>query len=303
MSRLDVPLLFEVIAKLPPHGHRSWRVADADQLDATLSESRISPENAAWSLVFRGDEPCGYSLTEPELNINRIVIGCAVTAGNEEYHPVMLADAVARAEDIANDDSTQIQIAVQQLEPSYVSDNVLAAGFEPVREFLKMRGEARILGNDCPLTLDTVTVRRARLEDQDEMVAVTRLHNLCFEGSWGFSPNTYDEVTERVNNDFDRTGVAPILTVYSVDSLDPSAYIWTTLHESDGSIEMVGVSPERRGTGLGRLIVDAGVRHLVESGAKSISLEVDALNEAAIGLYQSIGLDTYSRTVYYGISA
>lgn len=303
MSRLDVPLLFEVIAKLPPHGHRSWRVADADQLDATLSESRISPENGAWSLAFRGDVPCGYSLTEPELNINRIVIGCAVTAGNEDFHPVMLSDAVARAEDIANDNSTQIQIAVQQHEPSYVRDNVLAAGFEAVREFWKMRGDARRLDTETTPMRDGVTVRRTRLNDHDEMVAVTDLHNLCFEGSWGFSPNTYDEITERVNNDFDRTGVAPILTAYYVDDRDPSAYVWTTLHESDGRIEMVGVSPGRRGTGLGRLIVDAGVQHLIENGAETVSLEVDARNQAAINLYRSIGLNTYSQTAYYGHSA
>lgn len=303
MSRLDVPLLFEVIAKLPPHGHRGWRVADADQLDATLSESRISPENGAWSLAFRGDEPCGYSLTEPELNINRIVIGCAVTAGNEDLHPVMLSDAVARSEDIANRDSTQIQIAVQQHEPDYVSGNVLAAGFNPVREFLKMRGESTRLNIDSPQMPDGVVVQRTRIDDQGEMVAVTRLHNLCFEGSWGFSPNTYDEVTERVNNDFDRTGVQPILTAYSEDDQNLAAYIWTTLHESDGRIEMVGVSPDRRGTGLGRLLFYAGVKHLIEHGAKAISLEVDAQNDAAISLYESAGLSRYSRTAYYGHSA
>lgn len=302
MSRLDVPALFEVISKLPPHGHRSWRVADADQLDATLSESRISPENGAWSLAFRGDEPCGYSLTEPELNIGRIVIGCAVTEGNEDFHPVMLSDAVARAEDIADDDSIQMQIAVKRLEPDYVKSNVASVGFEPVREFVKMRARSQLIASHAADGGDGGTVLRARLEDEDEISAVTDLHNLCFEGSWGFSPNTYDEISERVNNDYDRTGVLPILTTNGGGHLDPNAYVWTTLHELDGRIEMIGVAPSKRGQGLGRQIFFAGVRHLIEHGAETISLEVDAQNTAAINLYESVGLIEYSQTVYYGKS-
>ena len=303
MSRLDVPSLFEVISQLPPHGHRNWRVADEDQLDATLSESRIIPENGAWSLAFKGETPCGYSLTEPELNIGRIVVGCAVTAGNEDFHTVMLSDAIARAEDIADDDSIQIQIAVQTPEPEYVTANVMSAGLAPVREFVKMRGKADTADSSATTAADSGTVLRARLDDHDEIVAVTDLHNLCFEGSWGFSPNTYDEISERVNNDFERTGIPPILTSNGDGHRNPSAYVWTTMHESDGRIEMIGVRPDKRRAGLGRQIFGAGVRHLIEHGAETISLEVDTQNSAAIRLYESVGLSEYSRTVYYGRSA
>ena len=296
-----MPSLFEVMSALAPHGHRTWRADDIDQLDAIISESRISPENGAWSISFCGDAPCGYSLIEPELNIKRVVIGCAVTESHEEVHPIVLSDAVARAQDLIEDSETELHIAVQEHEPSYVTENVVAAGFQPVREFLKMRStsDAMLADLEDPPTTAEVDIRRLQLDSTTEIAALTRLHNECFTGSWGFSPNSVAEIEERVNNDFERTGVPPILAAWDTHATDPTAYVWTTMHEKDGRIEMIGVTPELRGSGKGRLIFDAGILHLAEHGANTISLEVDAQNTAAVTMYGRSGLEVYSRTLFY----
>ena len=301
MSRLDVPSLFEVISATTSHGHRTWRADDVDQLDALISESRISPENEAWSIAFDGDVPCGYSLIEPELNIKRVVIGCAVTESHEEVHPIVLSDAVARAQDLVEDSETEIHIAVQEQEPDYVTKNVAAAGFRPVREFLKMRCAAGAVHTDLdgPDRATEIDIRTLRLDSTTEIAALTQLHNRCFTGSWGFSPNSAAEIEGRVNNDFERTGVPPILAAWTKHSSEPIAYVWTTLHEADGRIEMIGVSPKQRGNGNGRLIFEAGIRHLAEHGVETVSLEVDSQNAAAVTLYRKSGLEVYARTLYY----
>lgn len=304
MRRAEVPQLFGLLSELPPHGHRNWHVADADQLDAVLSASRISPESGAWSVAFDQATVCGYSLTEPELNINRVVIGCAVTLGRNELHHILLSDAMARALDLADDADAEIHITVQEQEPPYVPENVAKAGFIPARDFLKMRCSV----NDMSMTPHSnaphgptrkTEVRQLRLDSDDELASLTRLHNACFEGSWGFSPNTYSEIKERVINDRGRSGVPPILVTWPHGTPEPTAYVWTTLQETEGRIEMIGVSPGNRGRGLGRLMFQAGVSHLSYHGARSVNLEVDANNESAVGLYESAGLAVYSRATFY----
>lgn len=304
MRRAEVPLLFGLLSELAPHGHRDWRVADASQLDAVLTASRISPEDGVWSIAFNQATVCGYSLTEPELNINRVVIGCAVTDSRKELHPALLSDAMVRALDLANDADTKVHIAVQEQEPPYVADNIAKTGFIPAREFLKMRRPI----NDVSMTRHSsdlhgptrkIEVRQLRLDSDKELASLTRLHNACFEGSWGFSPNTYSEIKERVKNDHGRSGVPPILMIWLHGMPEPIAYVWTTLRETEGKIEMIGVSPDNRGRGLGKLMLQAGVSHLSKHGARSVNLEVDANNEAAVSLYESAELRVYSRATYY----
>ena len=302
MSRADVPLLYQVIASLRPHGHRSWRINDADQLDAILSGARISPENGAWSLAFSADVPCGYSLIEPEINIGRIIVGCAVTPDSRDLYPVLLSDAKARAQDISDDSDVKLHIAVQQGEPEFVTENILASGFAREREFLNMRGDAdEMIGRIQDADRTEMRIQRVRLDSKDEIAAVTSLHNRCFEGSWGFSPNSVEEIDERINNDFELSGVHPILAAATHEVDIPIAYVWTTIHESDGRIEMIGVDPEQRTRGLGRSMFNAGVEHLVDNGATTISLDVDADNEPAVNLYSTAGMAAYSRTVYYSL--
>lgn len=305
MRRADVPQLFGLLSELPPHGHRNWHAADANQLDATLSGSRIDPDGGSWSLAFDGESTCGYSLAEPELNINRVVIGCAVSRGHEDLHPALLADAVERARCQAEDTDVEVHIAIRDHEPSYVTDNVARAGFKLVRAIVKMRCpiERVTLSQDEATQTETTTIRRLRLESDTEVRALTHLHNGCFTGSWGFSPNTVSEIEERVKNDHEQTRIPPILVVWAEDWTSPIAYVWTTLHESVGRIEMIGVSPGNRGLGLGRAMFRAGVRHLVNHGATAIDLEVDSQNEAAVSLYRSAGLAVYSRTNFYALRA
>ena len=129
--------------------------------------------------------------------------------------------------------------------------------------------------------------------------ALTRLQNASFGGSWGFCPNTVEEISARVRfKGSDAEGI-----VFVMDGERHSAYTWTSRssrhNASSGRIEMTGVHPSYRRRGLGRLAVLAGVAHLLSKGVESIDLEVDTQNAPAIGMYRSLGFREVRQTLWY----
>ena len=64
-----------------------------------------------------------------------------------------------------------------------------------------------------------------------------------------------------------------------------------------GSIQNVGVTPQFRGRGLGRMLLALALRGMKASGMRTASLEVTAQNHSAIRLYARCGFVT-QRVVY-----
>jgi ribosomal protein S18 acetylase RimI-like enzyme len=61
----------------------------------------------------------------------------------------------------------------------------------------------------------------------------------------------------------------------------------------------VGVVPEYRGQGLARYILGTSLRRAAENHHEKMLLEVDVTNQAAVGLYQSLGFKTVKSSVSY----
>jgi mycothiol synthase len=78
-------------------------------------------------------------------------------------------------------------------------------------------------------------------------------------------------------------------------------YCWLKVEHGIGEFYVVGVSPERQGEGLGRRLVEAGLRRLAERGIRTSSLYVEADNQAAVRLYRSFGFDDHSIDIQYAI--
>ena len=71
-----------------------------------------------------------------------------------------------------------------------------------------------------------------------------------------------------------------------------AAFCWTKLHPGPvltGEIYVIAVHPEYHGHGLGKALTVAGLQHLQSVGATAAMLYVDAANNAAVGLYRSLG--------------
>ncbi|WP_028649925.1 mycothiol synthase [Nocardiopsis sp. CNT312] len=87
-----------------------------------------------------------------------------------------------------------------------------------------------------------------------------------------------------------------------------AAFHWTKTHADGagltdgtpvGEVYAVGVDPDWQGTGLGRTLTLAGVRHLRDCGLPWVHLYVDGGNEAALGLYRSLGFEVWDTDVMY----
>lgn len=70
-------------------------------------------------------------------------------------------------------------------------------------------------------------------------------------------------------------------------------------HEELGEVYVIGVDPTWQGTGLGRALLVAGLRHMAARGLPRAMLYVDASNTAAIGLYTSLGFTHWDTDVLY----
>jgi len=77
-----------------------------------------------------------------------------------------------------------------------------------------------------------------------------------------------------------------------------------TKHEGDqiGEVLVIAVDPAAQHSGIGRDLMQAGIGVLSKSGARTLTLWVDASNDAAIRLYASLGLTEDFRTREFALS-
>jgi len=70
-----------------------------------------------------------------------------------------------------------------------------------------------------------------------------------------------------------------------------TAYSWAEgpEHPGLGRVEWVGVLPERRGQGLGRLVMSLVLHYLADSGFSRATLDTEAFRVPAVALYLSLG--------------
>ncbi|MGW2253737.1 mycothiol synthase [Kitasatospora sp. NPDC001660] len=87
---------------------------------------------------------------------------------------------------------------------------------------------------------------------------------------------------------------------------------WTKVHEATasepalGEVYVVGVDPAEQGSGLGRALTAAGLRHLTgsgpgERGLETVLLYVDADNPAAVRVYERLGFTVHEVDLMYRV--
>ena len=302
ITRHEMPELFRILHAAGPHGHREWPLTDEATLVATLDNPRLDPDLGRWSIGYEDGIPVGYALVEPELNIGRILVGLATVEERDDALGSLLPDGVRRAMELSDQDRFEIHVAVRDTETKSIVDALESAGFGVVRTVLKMRVGVSDVGLPEALTPPEFIVRDADMSDAVEAASVTDLHNACFTGSWGFSPNTVEEIADRTAADADRNGFAPIVVLLDASNGKLVGYNWITLSDGDGRVEMVGVHPSMRGNRLGWTIFNAGVERLIAHGATALVLDVDSENPPARRIYESAGYRTYSEVRYYSLN-
>jgi len=83
------------------------------------------------------------------------------------------------------------------------------------------------------------------------------------------------------------------------DNNQLAGYCWLKVEGDTGEFYVVGVDPDRQGSGFGRLLTEAGLARLRERGVTTAHLYVEGDNTAAVRLYRSLGFLDDSIDIQY----
>ena len=268
---------------------KAWDVPFMRQV---LSQPSCSPEDDCY-LAVSGGSLAGFVLIAPEPRIGRTVATAGVLASHRHQGigRRLVKSAVSHA--------ASLQGAVLHIEaPSDGAEarHILESeGFRQVRCYWKMRWEGP---QAPPVALPEGFELRPFKLGEDE-AALTALQNAAFADSWGFCPNTVEEISARVR--FSRC--YPDGIIFATDGNRLAGYNWTmrtsTQGPGTGWITMTGVHPDFRNKGLGRAVLVAGIQYLSTKKVEGIELEVDSENEPATRLYLSLGFRPVAHDVWY----
>ncbi|AMB41310.1 MULTISPECIES: mycothiol synthase [Paenarthrobacter] len=294
---------------------------DFSTLGAAAAESDGNPPLSEQTLVtLRGSDG----------GVHR-VLSLALYAPDEDSDPATAEDLAGIAVVIESPDGTGVlELAVH---PSYrnrgVAGRLLAAlqekrgfdgltawshgnheaaaelasrfGYGPVRELRKMR----LMSSSSSLpdaALPPGVTLRAFVPGQDEQ-AWLAANRAAFAHHPEQGSMTLADLKAREEEAwFDPEGF--LLAVDADGTL--LGYHWTKVHPKQGphpaigEVYVVGVTPDAQGSGLGKALTVAGIRHLQEKGLHAVMLYVDADNEAAVALYRKLGFVRWDTDVMYG---
>ena len=223
----------------------------------------------------------GYCLVHPEPIIGRAVMELEVAPelkGTPREGEIVLR-AVDRAQGLG---ARVVHLCLPSSSPT--AQVVIDQGFFPVRTYWDMLWQQDTLPS--PAILPGFTFRS--FQDGDAPV-LTEVQNSAFGASWGFSPNTVEQIEYR--SSMANTSHQGI--IFLCHGEETAGYCWTCLTPVEDSVRgligMIGVVPNYRGRGISRSILIAGMESLRSQGVADIGLQVDGDNTPAVQLYTSMG--------------
>ena len=287
---------------------RSYTPADREALAALrLGHAPSSGETAALArwlaqpniaaerdciLAFDEDgAPAGYAILIREPAVGRAVLE---VQGSGEHRGGGAGDALLREASARARAAGLAMLHVDVPESDEARRTAFAErGWAHVRTHLHLRRD----GN-APTGAEAPTGMTLRLAVPADAPAVTEAQNAAFAGSWGYAPNTPEEIAYRI---FELPDLRPDPVVLLEENGRLVGYCWCHREAADapGVVGMVGVSPERQGMGLGRVVTGAGMDRLLELGAPSLVITVDRENPPAIRVYESLGFTLDWRSFWY----
>ncbi len=224
----------------------------------------------------------GYMLLNWELPIGSVVLEGGVLP--EQRRRGAGAMLISWAKERGRERGAAVARAPSPEDDAGHSEALRRMGFTEVRRHVILRWE----GSTAPAAELPPGIASRRFRAGDE-ASLAEAQNAAFGGQWGFSPNTVEQIAYSVG--MSRTTAEGVALLVSGD--DVAAYCSTmTVGEppaAAGSILMLGAHPRLQGLGLGRAALLEGMRLLLERGARTIELTVDAENNTARQLYESVG--------------
>jgi mycothiol synthase len=274
----------------------SGRLISAQNLLDNLARPNFAPQKDLFVAEFNG-KLVGYLGVSLEPEIQRALLDGLV-------HPLHRRKGIA-TELFSNASQRVKESGIKSAQVSVLETNASAKGlldhlgFRFIRYFLKMQLEL----NSGRLPTAKQNANESRKLEPGEENLLTEIQNRCFADTWGFNPNTEEEIAYRLR----MHGRSPddVILTYLKDK--PVGYCWTIINaeentlrkKSKGLIHMLGVDPDHRKQEIGKAILLSGLEDLKAKGIDVVELTVDSENPAACALYESMGFSVYARTEWY----
>jgi mycothiol synthase len=263
-------------------------------LEKILNKIHFDPEKDFF-IAETDDQIWGLLLIISEFRIRRIVLNCQIhqNAPYERIASALWERGIFRCQELNVD---KIHVCLHE---NFRTGRVFftESGFAPVRIHVELERELEEpLISDKEPEMGDVT----HFSEGDEPL-LAELQNRIFTGSWGFSPNSAEEIEYYL--DFTQSRVSDVLLLKDGENLigylwaHPS--VWEDSAHKKGRIHMFGIVPEYQGRGLGKKLLNVGLRDLRGKGNKTVELTVDEANRPACVLYESLGFkEKYTRLWY-----
>ena len=275
---------------------RSGRYISNPGLAEELSRPNYFPETDLFVAEI-DTEIIGYISVTLEPGIGRALLDCQVHPRHRRKGTArkLFTHAVRRARDSGVGVS---QISIPETNAAARS-LVTHLGFGYIRRFLELK--LNIYNTPIQDVNYGPFLCRSLLPGEEELL--TKLQNTSFVGTWGFNPNTNEEIVYQLN----RRGCSreDVRLIFQADN--PVGYCWTMVNseanalrgEKKGKIHMLGVDPDYRNKNIGKLALLAGLSFLKHREIQSVELTVDGENLPARRLYDSQGFEVRSVTQWY----
>jgi ribosomal protein S18 acetylase RimI-like enzyme len=230
-----------------------------------------------------------------EPRIKRVVLNCLVQPGLSYINlsRALMEPGIVRCRELRGE---RIHVCLREKD-HMAHDFFIKEGYSRVRTFLEL--EADLLRRE-DLSIKSGDVERASFsEGEDHKLA--SLQNEIFSGSWGFCPNTEEEIKYYLS----LTGIKLEDVILLKEHKGVAGYCWG--HESLSSadtfkiarIHMIGVKKEIQSRGLGKKLLRLTYHVLRNQGFRKVELTVDSENKPACGLYAASGFKLKSSSFWF----
>ncbi|HEY90479.1 MAG TPA: GNAT family N-acetyltransferase [Dehalococcoidia bacterium] len=292
---------------------RTYRTSDFDSLVRLKNEAALLSSNGSYmspDAIREGFSRPGYSTEQclfvverygavvgymelfPEVKIGRVILDGLI----EQPHRCiglakrLLQETMKRARNMGAN-AAHVNVREGNSHARAALENT---GFYVIRRHLEIEIDLKNLSEPDKVSLPI------RPLGENELERLTVIQNRSFTGSWGFSPNTIEEIAHAAGTGND--GVEGVCL--AVDGEKTAGYCWARTQEdgrgnSWGRIGMLGVDPDYQGRGLGRELLLKGLSFLRGKGHDTAQLTVDSENTVAYNLYQSVGFTLRDISLWY----
>lgn len=165
-------------------------------------------------------------------------------------------------------------------------------GYEFLRRYYTMRME--ISSAPAIRQIQDVEIKAIDIEDSNQIANFHATHQNSFSNHFGFAPRELDKWSELLLD----SATDPKGVFMAFKNGEPVGFCQCTdeyAEEKRGFINLLGVTHEHQGLGIGEALLQTGISYCLTKGYDSVELNVDTGNESgALKLYEKVGFSAES---------